>query len=105
MPPCAGRSSAVCARTMSIPRIARSGCAQRRRRIGAPAWCPGADACGHVAVGEQEPESRLGGVKPIGVDEEEMGEAQVGEKNGDAIVAAAGDEAVAVTVRLASGRK
>ncbi|MET0841167.1 MAG: hypothetical protein ABWX95_03425 [Methyloceanibacter sp.] len=41
-------------------------------------------------MGEQEPEGRLCVEADIGVDEEEVGEARVGEEDGDAIVAAAG---------------
>lgn len=53
------------------------------------------DAGGHVAVGEKKAERRLGREADIGIDEEEMGELRIGEEDGDAVVAAAGDEAVA----------
>ena len=38
---------------------------------------------------------RLGGEADIGIDEKEMRELRIRQKNGDAVVAAAGDEAVA----------
>ena len=74
--------------------------ARPRRALGHAARRPGLalqriDPRGDVAVGEQEPEGRLRAEADIGIDEEQMGEVRIGEEDGDAIVAAAGDEAVA----------
>ena len=51
-------------------------------------------------MGEQEPEGRRCVEADIGVDEEEVGEARVGEEDGDAIVAAAGYQAVAMNAAM-----
>ena len=50
---------------------------------------------GYIAVGEQQAKGGIGGKTDVQIDKEQMGELRAGEEQGHAVVAGAGDEAIA----------
>ena len=55
---------------------------------------------GYIAVGEQQAKGGIGGKTDVRIDKEQMGKLRAGEEQGHAVVAGAGDEAIAAADTL-----